>query len=168
MTIKRKKKKKEELDASLMGWFLPGVTPPAITNPVGGIDKAVTNYFWRNTWKHMTGDPYSPEPYQYESPLWNDALIAWNEYAFGTGPLQVAAQTPQAYLLYQGGFYGSFRSALFYEMVGATIITATALTILDPGHKWSGGVDETAPGIAFTEGFRSGWKAGPIPWDIPF
>lgn len=164
------KKKKEEFDASLMSGYLPGANSPVSIAPVMGPSKIYQMpFFLQNNFRYVGGtDPYDPIPYPHKETIYLDAMNAWNDYAFGTGPYQLAAQTPQAYLLYQGGFYASFRSALFYEFAGATLITATVLTILDPGHKWEGGFDETAAGKSFTEGFRSGWEAGPIPWKIPF
>lgn len=172
MAIK-KKKKKEEFDTSLMGGYLPGVRTPVSVSAVMGPSKIYQGpAFLQSNFRYIPrwgeGDVYDPMPYQYEEGYWGGALRAWNEYAFGSGPTQLAIQTPQAYLLYKGGFYSTFSTALFIEFAVATIVTATVLTILDPGHKWEGGFDETAAGKSFTEGFRSGWEAGPIPWKIPF
>lgn len=131
-----KKKKKEEFDASLMGKYLPGISMPVEVNPVGGIEKALTVPFWQNRWRYGSGDPYEPIAYEYDIPKSVQILDAWNKYAFGAGPYQIIAQTPQAYGLYRAGLYPTFRIALAFEFGVATTIMATFYTIMDPNRYW--------------------------------
>jgi len=147
MPIKKKKKKKEEFDASLMGGYLPGARSVVNSEPISPITKLIYSappfISWR--WRYMpapgTGD-YTPKEPRHD-PL-GDFQKAWIEYAFGAGIYSVFSQPPQAYLLTRAGVYPTFRVGLAFEFGAGTIILATLATIIDPQHKWEGGLDETA------------------------
>lgn len=147
MAIKKKKKKKKEFDASLMGEYLPSARAVVNPEPVSAITKLIYSappfISWR--WRYMpapgTGD-YTPSEPRHD-PL-GGFMDAWIEYAFGAGVYSLFSQPPQAYLLTKAGLYPTFRVGLAFEFIGGTIIVATLATIIDPLHKWEGGLDETA------------------------
>jgi len=137
-----KKKKKKELDASLMGWYLPGARQPVevvATLPAQQIPRVMRDlYRWQyRTLKETPLDVWAGE--------WNDFQRAWWEYALGAGTLQMIAQPPQAWMLTKAGVYPTFRIGLMFEFGVGTMALATVATLIDPYHNWEGrGLDETA------------------------
>jgi len=135
----KKKKKKEEFDASLMGNYLPGVAPVITSSPVDPLNQITQRMpnFLQYRWRYGSGD-YDPpgKPLPEPTNNWQMAGAAWFVYAFGAGPTQVVAQTPQAYLGYRMGVYPTFRMALGIELGLATLIAATFYTIIDPDRLW--------------------------------
>jgi len=141
MAIRKKKKKKEEFDASLMGGYLPGARAPVSvvpTLPSRQVPQATRNLL-------------GPYPILKESAFdvlayeWNDFQRAWWEYALGAGTVQMIAQPPQAWMLTKAGVYPTFRIGLMFEFGVGTMALATIATLVDPYHHWEGrGLDETA------------------------
>jgi hypothetical protein len=166
MAIK-KKKKKEEFDVSLMGGFLPSlVLMPAVKivanyrnyNPFSGYiyGAPAPVYPGRPPIRPGYTNPLSPErmPQRSRDPQTGEEIYgaseAWWEYTgvpgalaggFGALGLQVGSQAPQAKWLSPFARFGFF-TAWILEATAGTAAIATVLTILDPGHKWSGGLDE--------------------------
>jgi hypothetical protein len=150
-----KKKKKEGLDASLMGSFVPGAMPtPSTSNPnFALILWNLRNYAQVIDLVLAESDvrPVYQIPHEHQTTM----ARAWVEYTGipsiiggGLGALgfQAVAQSPQAYGGWRAGMYGSLLFAFASEMIIGTFITASILTITDPAHKYSGGTDELMRG----------------------
>jgi len=143
MAIK-KKKKKEELDASLMGWHLPSAIVPVMSAPVSGLRKLPSApAFLQWSWRYMpapggTSDVHVPEG---PPPLARQFVQAWGFYGLAglADPKNFAEASAWSRILgipYYGG----------YLVAGAVgfFVTGLVLTAIDPLHKWGGGLDETA------------------------
>jgi hypothetical protein len=130
MAIK-KKKKKEEFDASLMGGYLPGLQTPvdarAVISP--HVQQTIADIPRTVTYLHEAPG----EVLNYK--IQNIGLAFWY-YAIGSGPSQFAIQTPQAYGAYRLGLYPTFRVALAMELGVATAVFAALGTVLDPHRVW--------------------------------
>jgi len=150
MSLKKKKKKKEAFDASLMGGYLPGVRVPvlasvSIPQPVATLPKLYQMPgFLQSNFRYLGDDPI-PERTTKPAPRGNPILRAWLHYTgmpealtggFGAIGLQAAGQAPQAAAGTKAGFYPSFARGFAYEFVGGTIIMATLWTIMDPDRMW--------------------------------
>jgi len=143
MAIRKKKKKKEEFDASLMGGYLPGVRVVVNAEPVSTIRKLVysppfISWRWRYIPRHGPGDP-GPKPA--EVPMSRQFIQAWGFYGLaGVGdPKNFAEASVWSRILgipYIGGFVVAGSIGFF--------VTGLVLTVVDPLHKWEGGLDETA------------------------
>ena len=154
----KKKKKKEEFDASLMSGYLPGLTPVLSPTPVTAFDKAMLVPFWQTRWRYGSGDVHTtrgtraPPTPRYDYRELGEAWWAYTGvpamiggglsvgllYQMGAQPLQV----------WKGGSIFSavrfgFATATLLEITVGTALFAAVLTALDPSHKWSGGLDET-------------------------
>jgi len=132
MPIQKKKKKKEEFDASLMGGYLPGaraVPSPSIVARTEDVLQITRTPPSTVTFLEMS----FPERLNYQM---QSVAVAWLYYAVGSGPSQFAIQTPQAYGAYRLGLYPTFRVALAMELGVATAVFATLGTILDPHRVW--------------------------------
>ena len=130
---KKKKKKKEEFDVALMGGYLPGARPVLSLSIVGIVPQDVLKVSRTPpstvTFSKMNfGERLN---YQIQS-----IALGWSYYAFKGGPLQIAAQTPQAWGAYKFGVYPSFKIALIAELGIATAALATLHTIMDPHRVW--------------------------------
>jgi len=153
----KKKKKKEEFDAALMGGYLPGALPTTSSKNV--------NYallLWKMRTHLQLLDVYLADQHDlmpvYQVPYEHQTTMAraWFEYTGipsavegGYLPLtlQLVAQSPQAYMGYSLGVYGTFLSGLALEVVIGTAAVATVLTLVDPAHKYPGGTDELMRGV---------------------
>ena len=138
----KKKKKKEEFDAALMGGYLPGAVPVLVTSPVNPLTQITQRApdFLQHRFRYGSGD-YDPVGKSLPEPRTNWHLVgaAWAKYAFGAGPSQAVIQTPQAYGLSRPSpfqLYATFRMGLAVEFVYATIVLASLYTILDPKRYW--------------------------------
>jgi len=156
MAIK-KKKKKEELDASLIGWYVPGIQLSSAMKLVrrggGSVGPWTVGSFKIIYSGRETYDPdFHPIV---ERHLGGQFLDAWWEYtgvpaAVGGGAgalaIQILAQAPQAKWASPFLRYG-FMAAWMMEATAGAAGLALALTIIDPAHKWEGGLDELALGV---------------------
>jgi len=144
MVIKKKKKKKEEFDASLMGGYLPGVRTVVNAEPVSAITKLIysappfISWRWRYIPRHGPGDP-GPKPA--EVPMSRQFVQAWGFYGLaGVGdPKNFAEASVWSRVLgipYIGGYIVAGSIGFF--------VTGLLLTVIDPLHKWEGGLDETS------------------------
>jgi len=144
MPIQKKKKKKEEFDASLMGGFLPGLTPVSTSEPVSAVLQITQRMpdFLRLNFRYIplpgTGDR-GPQPE--EVPLARQFLIAWSWYGMAgvADPKNFAEASVWSRVLgipYVAGY-------IVAGMIGFAV-TGMVLTLIDPLHKWEGGLDETA------------------------
>ena len=138
----KKKKKKEELDASLMGGYLPGAVPVITSSPVSPLLQITQRMpdFLQHRWRYGSGD-YDPPGKGLPGPRnnWHMVGAAWALYAFGAGPSQAIIQTPQAFALSRPTpfqLYPTFRAGLAVEFIYATLALATMYTILDPHRYW--------------------------------
>jgi len=158
MPIQKKKKKKEEFDASLLAGYLPGARTPVGASSADAYSKVYgVPPFYQWSWRYMpapggTSDVHVPEG---PPPLARQFLQAWWQYtgipsaAAGGGTalgLQILSQAPQARWASPFIAYG-FLSAWVLEATIGTAVVSLALTILDPAHKWEGGLDEYAMGV---------------------
>jgi len=138
MPIRKKKKKKEEFDASLMGGYLPGALPAIQYTPVVFTGTRVN-------------EPSLPDWIDYSDALdmtqkellnwWTtEAGLAWLSY--GTAGLMDPGNIAEG-LYYKKTFGVTFRVGFAMANVRGFVLAATILTALDPSHKWAGGLDET-------------------------
>jgi len=107
----------------------------------------------------------------------NEVYNAWAHYtgvpeAFGGGVgvvgFNVVMQGGQARVGMSAGLYqGSFLSAFGKEFVYGTLAMATILTIIDPEHKHSSGLDETRFYKEHLEGTWTQIKANAATTTIP-
>jgi len=128
----KKKKKKEEFDASLMGGYLPGARPvlsPSIVAKTPDVLQITRTPPSTVTFLEMS----FAERLNYQIQA---LALGWTYYAMGSGPTQFAIQTPQAYGAYRLGLYPTFRVALAMELGVATAVFATISLILDPHRVW--------------------------------
>jgi hypothetical protein len=166
----KKKKKKEEFDASLMGGYLPGVRTPvsasmSIPMPVAALPKLYQMpSFLQSNFRYLGDDVRAPDP---DPPLARKILSAWWQYtgipsALGGGAgalgIQVASQAPQA--KYASPFmHLGFRTAWLLEASIGTAAVAGFFTIMDPDRLWrapyTGTLDYGEPDF--------GWKRT-TPW----
>jgi len=184
MPIQKKKKKKEEFDASLMGGYIPGAKRPVSIIPVTSFDKAMMVPFWQTRWRYGSGDVHESTSKPPPSPRYDYRELgeAWWSY---TGVPAMVAGGLSIGLLYQMGAQplqvwkgGSIFSAAKFGFGAATVLEITigtalwaaVMTALDPSHKWSGGLDETRyfmgePEAGWGSGTKSdfGWKRT-TPW----
>lgn len=156
-----KKKKKKEFDASLMGGYVPGALPPVNVKPTVFTGTTVNG-------------PFFPEWIDYSDALdftsmenlnwWTvEAGMAW--WSYGTAGLLDPGNFFEA-TLYQKKFGVSFRIGLLLSSARGFAVAATILTILDPSHKWPGGLDETKYFIGRPEtGWRSRTYSGAPDWE---
>jgi len=163
MPISKKKKKKEEFDASLMGGYLPGVKSVLQPSIVARTEDVL----------QITRTP--PSTVAFLEMSFAERLnyqiqavgTAWLYYAIGSGPSQFAIQTPQAYGAYRIGIYPSFRVALAMELGVATAAFATLGTILDPHRVWRAPFTSTLDPFPTTEQARARepdvWSPGMAP-----
>lgn len=174
MAIKKKKKKKEAFDASLMGGYLPGARSPvsasmSIPAPVAALPKLYQMpSFLQSRWRYGSGDYDPPSTGLPEKGSRPDMFgLAWLHYAFGGGPMQLATQTPQAWGAYRFGVYPTFKVALIYELGYGTLILATLHTLLDPHRLWRAPFTSTLDPIPTTEQARARepdiWNPGMAP-----
>lgn len=152
------KKKKREEDAWL--WMSQPVVPGMVNNtffkysftaPEAPEEITVKPLLYPRTGPHG-GARWGREP-----------MRAWGYYA-GGGLLD--PKLPAEGIWWAGALgVGRLAGTAFAAMFGM-IVTGTALTILDPHHKWEGGLDETATyqkveaGLRDPQGFFTGeWPA---------
>ena len=149
----RKKKKKEELDASLMGWNLPGAIVPAMSAPVSALRKLPSappfiNWRWRYIPRYGEGDrkkresqPPAPGEIVRFTGATSGFWRAWGFYGIGgiADPKNFAEAAAYSRILGIPYIAG-------YAMAGAIgfFVTGLGFTFIDPLHKWEGGLDETA------------------------
>jgi len=139
----RKRKKKEEFEASLMSGYLPGAVSPVTTAPVSAVMKLPFNpqfLYWHSKYipRYGEGDP-GPKPE--EVPMSRQFLSAWAWYGLAgiADPKNFAEASAWSRLLkipYLGGYAVAGGIGFF--------VTGLVLTAIDPLHKWEGGLDETA------------------------
>ena len=130
-----KKKKKKELDPSLMPFFLPGSIathmPPAL------VDKVTFPPGW-------SLDKITTQP---DAQLVAGAFMAFYEYTFGGAVEMMAAksitQGTVGFSLGAGGVYGTLGTAVAFELAMDFLIIGAIATAIDPQHRWAGGLDET-------------------------
>jgi len=138
----RKKKKKEEFDASLMGWYLPGARRPVMGVPVSAPRKLKysPSFLKRKGSSGRPSDimPWVPVRITKASPGFWDA---WAFYGIG------GVADPKNFIEAAG--YARVLGIPYiagWALAGAIGFFATGLglTFIDPLHKWEGGLDETA------------------------
>jgi len=145
MVIRKKKKKKEEFDASLMGEYLPGARVPVSATPVDALSK-VYNLppGWQSSlgwsWEYIPRGPSDPGPEDEVVPLSRQFLMAWAFYGLGgiADPKNLLEARGWSRLLGVGYGMGWVASALVGFFAFGLVATA-----IDPLHKWEGGLDET-------------------------
>jgi len=135
-----KKKKKEEFEASLMGGYLPGVKSSVMSSPVSPLLQITQRMpdFLQARWRYGSGDISPPDP---DIPMARQFLSAWGYYGMAgvADPKNFAEASAWSRTLgipYLAG-YGVAGLVGFF-------LTGTILTVIDPLHKWEGGLDETA------------------------
>ena len=124
-----KKKKKKELDPSLMPFYLPGSMPIHIDASI--IEPFKYNYSRTNVGGDLTAQ----------------AFFAFYEYTFG-GPVEMMAaksvtQGTIGFSIGAGGVYGTLGTAVGFELAMDFLILGVIATAIDPQHRWAGGLDET-------------------------
>jgi len=81
------------------------------------------------------------------------AMMAGGLGAFGFNVASQAGQVKTGTSIFSAAKFG-FTGALIMEASVGTIIFASVMTILDPSHKWSGGLDEPR----FRNSFDTKWN----------
>jgi len=152
MVVKKKKKEKKEFDASLMGGYLPGIREPVASIPPKKINRQINS--GRGNFGLLPQTPvliWNPHSHEYGRPHehWDEGYLtrpnpfleAWIYY--GVGGLADPGNIAEAF---------AYKKAFGIPLVGGMIIaslrgfvaTGLVLTLIDPAHKWEGGLDETA------------------------
>jgi len=138
MAIRKKKKKKEEFDASLMGWYLPSTQAPVMSAPVSSSRKLEHSPIF-------FGRPSTIMPWVPVRIEWTEASPGfWDAWAFyGIGGIadpknfaEAAGYSKVLGIPYVAGWLLAGGIGFF--------VTGLAFTFIDPLHKWEGGLDETA------------------------
>jgi hypothetical protein len=144
-------KKKVEEDAWL--WMSQPVVPGMVGNP-----------FFEYSFT-APGAPAAIRPLLYSLPraYWGrDFMQAWGYYAAG-GLIDPKIGIEGAWWAGQLGV-GRLAGTIFAGFFGI-IVTGTLLTVVDPHHKWEGGLDESRLYQSIEEdikfGFELGWAASP-------
>jgi len=161
---KKKKKKKEAFDASLMGGYLPGMQPTSFYKVdwdkvlfaarVFGLslklseeqrlrdERAASE---REAWAREYADHHMTPWEAFYEYTGFPAIVSGGVgfsliYNIIAQPSQVASRTS----IFSAARFG-FGTAVFLEVTVGTLIWAAAMTVIDPGHKVEGwGLDETA------------------------
>jgi len=164
MPISKKKKKKEELSASLMGGYLPGTKPTSFyridwdsilygARVMGLSLKLSEEQMLRDERTASEQEAWAREYADHHMTPWEafydytgfPALVSGGVgfsliYNIIAQPTQVASRTS----IFSAARFG-FGTAVLLEVTVGTLIFAAAMTVIDPGHKVEGwGLDETA------------------------
>lgn len=132
--------------------FLPGsnpvrviaeITQPLITTPEVPTRKLP---LLKSPWERAYEEAHSvkAEREQYFS----DMTGAFVDYTFA-GPVELMGMKSggQAVLLTRAGLYSTLSVGLAIEFGMDFAIVGAVLTLFDPGHKWQGGLDESADSL---------------------
>jgi len=146
MAIKKKKKKKEEFDASLMGGYLPGARKPVASITPREIHQRPRGWVVPQT-PVLIMNPHSHE-YGVEHEHWEGGLLTRADEFIGAWAYYgIAGAADPKNILEAFAWRRAFGVPLIagYALAGVQGFFATglALTLIDPAHKWSGGLDET-------------------------
>jgi len=92
----------------------------------------------RESWVSKPGPTYATAFAEYTG---IPSAVGGGAGAVGVNVANQSVQVQTGTSIFSKARYG-FRLALFYETLIGTAIVAGVLTILDPKHKWEGGLDE--------------------------
>jgi hypothetical protein len=141
-----KKKKKLEDDAWL--WMSQPTLPGMISLP----------FFEYSFTAPPTPEAVRPLLYSHPRAYWGrDFMQAWGYYAVG-GLIDPKLPVEG---IWWGSTLGISRLAgtIFAGFIGI-VVTGTILTIVDPHHKWEGGLDESALYRSIETDIKFGWDLG--------
>jgi hypothetical protein len=137
-----KKKKKKELDPSLLPFYLPGAISPSVT-----VIEATTDWS-RYYLDYMT----NRETYwNQDAGLFADAWIGNLKSVLNIGNLGKAAI--QGTIGWKMGLYSTLSVGILTEIVVDVLVLTTAITIIDPTDQHNWGLDELA------RGYEKNWGA---------
>jgi len=152
MVIKKKKKKKEEFDASLMGGYLPGARSPITFVEPNKIHRQINsgrgNFGLLPQTPILVRNPHSHE-YGVEHEHWEGGLLgkadpfieAWAYY--GLAGIADPGNIFEA-MAYKSKFGIPLVGGVALASLRGFVLSGLLLTLVDPAHKWEGGLDETA------------------------
>jgi len=94
---------------------------------------------------------YKPSTYLGKGDVSAEFLMAFSDYTFG-GPIELMAlksltQAGLGTFFIGTGIYATLGTAALFELAMDFLILGTAVTLVDPSHKWRGGVDDLAIGV---------------------
>jgi hypothetical protein len=130
-----KKKKKKELDPTLLPFYLPGATSPSVTMIESTTD-----------WSKYILD-YMTDREMYwgqDAALFADAWVGNLESVLNIGNMGKAAI--QGTIGWKMGIYGSLSLGILTEVVVDVLILTTAITIVDPYDQHNWGLDDLVSG----------------------
>ena len=131
-----KKKKKKELDPTLLPFYLPGETSPAVT-----MLEATTDWS-----KYYLDYMQDRETYwDQDAALFVDAWVGNLESVLNIGNMGKAVI--QGTIGWQMGVYGSLSIGILTEVFIDVLVLTTALTIVDPSDQHNWGLDDLARGV---------------------
>jgi hypothetical protein len=132
-------KKKKKLDEDAWLWMTQPFSPGAV--PVPSARTAAYQYT-----RSQTSSPALGTDVDY---LQWEITQAWIDYTF-SGPMGLIAAkaVAQAGVGTALGIYPALATGLAIELGMDLGLVGIALTIVDPKHKWSGGLDELGGGMA--------------------
>lgn len=135
-----KKKKKEEFDASLMGGYLPGAITPVQSIPPQKIHRSHGEYWNVPQTPVLIFNPVIHHPDESLMGSVDEFMGAWAYYGIA------GAADPKNFfeaMAWRRALGIPYVAAYAVAGVQGVLLTGLALTLIDPAHKWSGGLDET-------------------------
>jgi len=142
----KKKKKEEEAWLWMSRPFSPGAVPvPSAGAPAGRILESVIT---KSPYQYTRSQTSSPDLGKDVDYLQWEITQAWLDYTF-SGPMGLIAAkaVAQAGVGTALGIYPALATGLAIELGMDLGLVGIGLTVVDPQHKWSGGLDELGGGM---------------------